>query len=132
MRDFLHRNPRCFHIASNKLFDVLAIDWEAKTVKVTSLVINGSDSQEILPNTYDFKDVLILAQTGKPDDTGRELVEGDIIEYGDHYKGVVTWNSSKLAWDVVGLGKNGIERLGDILSEYIHVVGNTYGRSVNG
>lgn len=129
MSNLLKQHPRCFHIASNKLFDVLAIDWEAKEVKVTSLVINGSDNQEILPTTYSFDSVLLLSQTGKVDDTGRELVEGDVIEYGDNYKGVVTWNSSRLYWDVVGLGSNGTERLGDILSEYIHVVGNTYGRT---
>lgn len=107
-----------------------------KIVEVKSLhlgsrkaIIGYSKSSSNYGNySISFDDIELMQYTGLHDKNGKEIYEGDIIQYEDITKGLVRYSEKYAQYVLVNTGtvKDEFEPLGDYNMEVFEIIGNEY------
>lgn len=133
--NFLEEKPiRCYHRVLKTLFEVVAIDWLERKVKVVkSINIDQPENVDQIIEVFDFNEVKIIRYAENVDDTNRPIYEDDIVYYGDNlrYQGIVGYSNIFKQWVIEPISEddNQKHRLADISPQYLHIIENN-GRSM--
>lgn len=116
------------HKPSNTVYKVIVQVNDLELVKVKHLDINrGGEQVDKVLDRLPFQDCMILQPSGKSDDEGRELMEGDRIVYDSDHRGEVYYDDKLTMWMVHDTEMDITRPLNNFSSSTIHKTGSKYG-----
>lgn len=140
MINIFDKNLKCYNKKTQTSYQILTLDLEKKEVKVVKTKVTDGMTGVInhIDEVFPSEDVELLLYTGKLDDFERDILEGDLVLFGEHMdnKGVVEWNQEKLTFIIkpidiasksIGVFPKSYYLLSEVDSKFLHIIGNKLG-----
>ena len=115
---------KAWHKPMQRMSEVLAISYERQKVKIRHL--RGTTHM-----TVPFDDVVLMQSTGLFDKNGKEIFEGDIVEWehkdtGQFVRGIVKYDAEFGFWGMTDARFNDLRAIGYLANQKVTVLGNIY------
>ena len=108
--------------------------WDTKFIECYELVSDpkGKQEYELIDHRIDFEDCVLMQSTGGLfDKNGKEIFEGDIVEWehkdtGQLVRGIVKYDTELGFWGMTDVRFNDLRAIGYLANQKVTVLGDIY------
>ena len=116
---------RALHRELNMMFEVKSLVFTLNLATIAS-------KNDLVPSrTCSFDDIILMQSTGLFDKNGKEIFEGDIVEWehkdtGQLVRGIIKYDTELGFWGMTDVRFNDLRAIGYLANQRVTVLGNIY------